>query len=168
MRHVLIVGDSPAVCDDLVDALTHPRLRVVTTDSPARAFARLANDHVDFVIADSPLRLASGLDFLEAVRREFPGVSRVLLSSARDFASTREAIRRCDIAFLLPKPWDAASLGELIERLLLADRSGVGPPDEDVDAYPDPAVWGYPAEESNNDHLDPSAALRSSGSVEEE
>ncbi len=167
VREVLIVGDSPAVCSALADALTNPRLRVVTTDSPARAFARLATDRIDFVIAESHLRLASGIDFLEVVRSEFPSVSRVLLTGDRDFASIREAIRRCNIAFLLPKPWDAGSLNELIERLLLADRSDVAPNDG-LDAFPDPAVWGCPVEESNNDHLDSSAALRSSGSVEEE
>lgn len=121
VRHVLIVGDSPGVCSALIDALNHPRIRAHATESPARAVAFLARENIDFVIAESRLRSASGIDFLEMVREEFPHVSRVLLTGDRDVALIREAVRRCDIGFFLPKPWDAATIRELVERFLLAE-----------------------------------------------
>ena len=121
IRRVLIVGDSPGVCAALTESLDHPRLRVRSTDSPARAFATLARESTDFIIAESQLRLASGIDFLEVVREEFPDVSRVLLTGDHDVALIREAVRRCDVGFFLPKPWDAGTIRELVERFLLAE-----------------------------------------------
>ncbi len=166
IRQVLIVGDSPGVCSALCEALDHPRLRVRTTDSPARAFASLARERTDFVIAESRLRLASGIDFLEVVRDEFPHVSRVLLTGDRDVAAIREAVRRCGIAFFLPKPWDAGTISELVERLLLADGWDGAP----WDALEANARTGSRCAEvgGSNDQRGRSAALPPEVQVEEE
>lgn len=141
MRNVLIVGDSPGLCAALARALAHPRLRVRTTDVADLALAVLARGTMDFVIAERPLRVTGGADLLEVARREFPEVPRVLLAGNCDVASIRDAINRCGISFFLPKPWDAHSLRELVDRLLLAEWPHEIPPATrpDIEDPPVPA-----------------------------
>ncbi|MCP5040994.1 MAG: response regulator [bacterium] len=144
MRSVLIVGDSPGLCAALARALEHPRLRVRTADAPARGLETLARESMDFVIAERQLPVASGIDFLEASKREFPDVARILLAGDCDVALIRDAINRCGVSFFLPKPWDAHSLQELLDGLLLAEWPGRirVPRSSDVEVPPGRCIFG--------------------------
>lgn len=120
-RRVLIVGDSPGLCAALAGSLRHPALRVRTAETCARAREILNREKIDFVIVELNLSPGGGIDFLEAVRLEFPNTTRVLITGESDIGVIRDAIRRSDVSFFLGKPWDAQSLRELMRNLLLVE-----------------------------------------------
>jgi thioredoxin reductase (NADPH) len=83
--------------------------RIVTTETPERAFAALdVDDQVALVIAGQRLAGTTGVDFLNAFHQRHPAAKRLILISYGDIAAGRAAVRAMALGQLdhyLNKPW---------------------------------------------------------------
>jgi DNA-binding NtrC family response regulator len=114
----LVVDDEPLVRAALARALHRPDIAVFEAGDAEEALACLRARRIDLVIADQGLPATSGIELLERVRHSQPGIRRVLITGAQDFALLREAINRAGVDYFLPKPWDAEALQEVIQGLV--------------------------------------------------
>jgi EAL domain-containing protein (putative c-di-GMP-specific phosphodiesterase class I)/CheY-like chemotaxis protein len=117
---LLLVDDSS---DDLELNRIHfepDGYRILTANGSQTAFAFLARERVHAVISDQNMPGMSGADFLAAVRKLYPDVTRIMLSGSDDPALLPKAVNDAGIHKFLSKDWNP-------ERLRLALRE-VFPP----------------------------------------
>ncbi len=116
MRRVLFVDDEPQILDGLRNLLRRQRHRWETAfalGGPA-ALAELGRRPFDIVVSDMRMPGMDGATLLENVRRDHPGVARVILSGQADRAA---ALRTVPVAHqFLAKPCDADELCAVVER----------------------------------------------------
>ena len=80
MRTILFVDDEPEILEGLEQALRKEKLRILTAGSGAQALRILASEDVDVIVSDERMPSMSGADLLRRVRRDYPGVVRVMLT----------------------------------------------------------------------------------------
>lgn len=118
MTSVLLVDDDVFVLDALADVIAarRPSWDVLKARSTEAALVRLAGANVDAVIVDIGLEEDDGVVALQRIRKEFPGVFRVVLSGSVDVsARSRAAVAAHRY---LSKPCDAARLIAVVEQSL--------------------------------------------------
>jgi len=120
---VLVVDDEPSILALLARQLGHD-FEMFTASTAEQAKSIVSYRPVDIVLTDLQLPDASGLAFLEWVRRVSPRTARVLLSGTAKLQDAAEAINCCQIDRLILKPWRGedllAHLKEVAKGLLLA------------------------------------------------
>lgn len=89
---VMLVEDEPVVRLSLADYLEDCGYRVLQTDTPAEALARLNDEAPDLVVCDYMMPGMSGKAFLEQMRREFPSVPVIVFTGMTDEALGRELV----------------------------------------------------------------------------
>lgn len=114
---ILIVDDDAAVCWALEQALTRRAYRVEVASGPDAALRSCRRTRHDLVITDVRMPGGSGLDLLEALHREHPGLPVVVTTAygSMDVAATAVARGAADF---LPKPLDLERTLAVIERAL--------------------------------------------------
>jgi len=114
---ILIVEDEPQVRELLLDALQEEGLDVRAAASGAQAIELLRSWSVDFVVTDLLLGDCTGLDVLDAVRKEDEGVPAVIVTGHGDPQALSEASRRRPVELMI-KPLDVERLRCTIRREL--------------------------------------------------
>ncbi len=82
------------------------------------ALAECGTVHVDAVVADMQLRRESGLALLDRIRGLMPGIKRILMSGAFESEEPFPVQIRGAVDAVLPKPFEASDLREILGRLL--------------------------------------------------
>ena len=115
---VLCVDDEPNILSAIRRALRGSGYRVLTADSGQQALQLLSAETVHLIVSDMRMPAMDGAQLLEQVRREWPGITRILLTGQSDAGSTTAAINRGEIFRYISKPWNE-------DELLMAAREGL-------------------------------------------
>jgi DNA-binding NtrC family response regulator len=117
-KSILFVDDETEILEILVDLFSDDGYQLHTATRASDAL-RIMNSHpIDFVLADLKLPDTSGSEFLERVKKFHPDAIRVLTSGYFDvkFGQVKEDKENGTI--YLSKPWDMATLKNLVEQKL--------------------------------------------------
>ncbi|HEY6552602.1 MAG TPA: response regulator [Vicinamibacteria bacterium] len=107
---VLVVDTDPLQLLRTKNALSSDGARVLTCEDPVRALPLIAWENVDVVVAEVRMPSLNGIDFLARVRRLFPEVVRILLTTDETAPSLTRAINEAEVFRYLLKPSNAAEL----------------------------------------------------------
>jgi two-component system response regulator HydG len=124
---VLVVDDEPLLLRALARILAPDGHRVALAESPAEAQRVLADPALDVVLLDLRLGAASGLDLLEAIKRERPEVEVVVMTGHATIESAVGCMREGAFDYLA-KPFDdvhrvRTTVHQAIERRRLLARN---------------------------------------------
>jgi two-component system probable response regulator PhcQ len=115
---VLLVDDEPAIVAALRRTLRGRGYRILGATSPAAALELVGAEPVDLVISDIDMPGMSGLDLVSRIRREHPGVVRMLLTGRGTLDAALRAINDGEVHRFLTKPWDDDELREIVSQAL--------------------------------------------------
>lgn len=118
---VLIADDDPLVRVMLVRVASELASEVVEVENGAEAIRALAARAFDVLVTDLRMPGASGLDVLEACRREQPTCRMILVSGYADDSAAAAASTTG--AIMLHKPFGASSLREVLTSVLASPSS---------------------------------------------
>jgi DNA-binding NtrC family response regulator len=120
-KRILVVDDEPAIVNALRRHLTRLGHEVLRAGCAEEALELLERErHVDVVLSDQQMPGMNGIAMMEAVRRRFPDVIRVLVSAQCDIQSASDAINDGLISRFVLKPWREEEL-ETVVTLALRD-----------------------------------------------
>lgn len=111
---ILIVDDDPNTLAQLARAFRMEGLEAVVAESAETALQRLRENGVDAVVSDVVMPGTSGLELLEAIRRERPDLPGVMISGQATIEIAVRATRSGAIDFL-EKPVSAQKLLVTVE-----------------------------------------------------
>jgi PAS domain S-box-containing protein len=115
---VLVVDDEPAIGLVLRRVLREHEVKVVSTAKEALALLG-AGAHFDVILSDLMMPEMTGMDFHEELTRHFPEVAaRVVFVSGGAFTPAARAFLARVPNLRIDKPFDPASVRELIQRLV--------------------------------------------------
>ncbi|WP_439027131.1 response regulator [Haloarchaeobius sp. DT45] len=91
---VLLVDDAPDFVSAVADLLEreHDDLDIMTATSAPDAFTVLKNEPVDCIVSDYKMPAIDGLEFLDAVRDEYPEVSFIMFTNKGSENTAGEAV----------------------------------------------------------------------------
>jgi len=85
MATILVIDDEVSIRLLYDDVLTEEGHTVLTAESGSEGFQRLQEQPVDLVVLDIKLKSESGLDVLQRIVRQYPGLPVVLCSAYISF-----------------------------------------------------------------------------------
>lgn len=106
---VFVLDDEPAVRDSLRDLLESEHYEVHTFDSPTKFLQTSAPKHKACLILDLKMPEMNGLDVLQAVTRQKPGLPTIVLTAYAEVPSIVTAMRTGAVN-LLEKPCSDSQL----------------------------------------------------------
>ncbi|MSU21545.1 MAG: response regulator [Pedosphaera sp.] len=118
LARILIVDDEEVVLSVLKQQLEPEGFQLTTVSSGAKALEALASGSFTIIIADHEMAGMSGLDLLSKVSKDYPTVTRLLLTSTLTLKELFESINSNLIDRFITKPW-------LREELLIVLRNSV-------------------------------------------
>jgi two-component system probable response regulator PhcQ len=111
---LLVVDDEPEILEGLRRALRREPYKLVSAGSADAALAALESEPVDILISDIDMPGTNGLELVARVRREHPGVIRMLLTGDASLQAALHAINHGEVFRFLIKPWDKDELRALL------------------------------------------------------
>jgi two-component system NtrC family sensor kinase len=90
----------------LFSTLLNQDYRVFTTDNGREALSLLRQHSIQVIFADQRMPDMNGIQLLEAVSRDFPGIIRILVTGYADIDVVIDAINRGSVYRYISKPWD--------------------------------------------------------------
>jgi len=123
-QRILLADDDPDSLEGMRSLLVAWGYDVETAENGRAALDKVGVVHPSVVITDVVMPAMSGLELLEAVRRDEPDVH-VIVMTAHDSSETRHRAAAHGAFAYLPKPVDAAKLKLLLARAL-GEGGGVG------------------------------------------
>ncbi len=103
---LLIVDDEPAILSAVGRALRRSGYRLFTAQNALSALELMTREVVDVVVSDMRMPRMDGAELLARVRRNWPQVTRVLITGQSDLSEAIRAVNRGGIHFYISKPWD--------------------------------------------------------------
>jgi putative nucleotidyltransferase with HDIG domain len=117
-EHILVVDDESAVLAVLVSLLERSGYDVSAASNSEQALLHLQDDPgCELVLSDVMMPGGDGLSLLDAICRDYPGVSVVMLTAMQDVHVATSAFRRGAIDYVL-KPFDRSQLLAVVDRAL--------------------------------------------------
>jgi CheY-like chemotaxis protein len=115
---ILHLDDEPAIREVLAATLVELGYRVVSVDTPAKAFAALAPEQPNLVITDLQLDEGDGLEVIAGLRAQLPGVPIIILTGVLiDPRVAEKSVAKQADAYL-PKTSSLLRIMEEVRRLL--------------------------------------------------
>jgi two-component system, NtrC family, response regulator HydG len=111
---ILVIDDDAIFSRYLAEVLQHLGHEPEWVTDGFLAFERCLRNAYDLVICDVRMPLILGTELVAEIRRDLPELPIVLISAFADDQLEAQAHERG--AWLLSKPFDAAVLGEVLER----------------------------------------------------
>jgi CheY-like chemotaxis protein len=111
---ILVIDDDAIFSRYLAEVLQHLGHEAEWVTDGFLAFERCLRNGYDLVICDVRMPLILGTELVAEIRRDLPNLPIVLISAFADDQLKAQAQARG--AWLLSKPFDAAVLGEVLER----------------------------------------------------
>jgi DNA-binding NtrC family response regulator len=90
------------------------QFEIYTTVSPFEAYNLIDDMNIQVVLADHRMPSISGIDFLETVARDYPGVQRILVTGHCDVNLLVEAINKGKVGGVLSKPFNPLEISAVI------------------------------------------------------
>ena len=90
---------------------------VFVTDSTKEAFDILKSNDIAIVISDQRMTEMTGCEFLKIAAKDYPDISRVLLTGYSDSVATIKAINEGRVCRVLSKPWDSEELKTIFNEI---------------------------------------------------
>lgn len=90
------------------------QFEIYTTVSPFEAYNLIEDMNIQVVLADHRMPSISGIDFLETVARDYPGVQRILVTGQCDLNLLVEAINKGKVVGVLSKPFNPLEISAVI------------------------------------------------------
>ncbi|MDE2048037.1 MAG: nitrogen regulation protein NR(I) [Betaproteobacteria bacterium] len=115
MKPIWVVDDDQSIRFVLEKALTRESLPVRTFGSTREVMAALADDHPQVLVSDIRMPGGSGLDLLQKVKAQQPGLPVIIMTAYSDLDSAVSAFQGGAFEYLA-KPFDVAKAVELIQR----------------------------------------------------
>jgi len=97
---VLVVDDEPGLRRSVARLLLSRGMQVVTADDGASAIDILPNQQIDVAIIDLFMPKVGGLELLEHIKREYPGIEVILMTAYGDVETAVRAVRAGAYHFL--------------------------------------------------------------------
>jgi adenylate cyclase len=116
MRTILIVDDEPTILRLAAMALQR-RYRVLTATSGEAALEAAAAEPVDLLLTDQRMATMTGLELIEQVRAQQPGLPCLLCTGFTEEPRLREAIEERGVPVLF-KPWTPTDLRRMVDTAL--------------------------------------------------
>lgn len=124
MYSILIIDDEPAILTALQFALEDD-YKVYSTTSVPEGLALLKSKDISLVLLDQRLGEYDGIEVLQAIKQEYPGVAVIAMTAYGSIQASVEAMQR-GAYYYITKPLDLAGLKILIDKALdyqiLSDR----------------------------------------------
>jgi len=124
---ILIVDDEPLVLSSLRRLLAREDFEVALAASGPEGLGLLEKGEFDLVLSDYKMPGMNGLEFLDQVRRRWPGPRRLMLTAQADPAQIAEALASGLLVRSMAKPWDNRALVEAL-RDAFGSRAPAGAP----------------------------------------
>jgi two-component system response regulator AtoC len=116
MKNILIVDDDEALCRSIQLIMKTKGYAVRYANTAAEGREMLSAEMPDLLFLDLMLPDADGLEVLEALATEYPGLPVVVVSGRQDMAATITAMRH-GASDYLRKPFDSDDIELIIEKL---------------------------------------------------
>src|SRR5947199_983902 len=122
---ILVVDDDATMREALRDTLGAEGYGVVAVANAIHAIAELERQETDLVLADLPLPRVSGLELLDSVRRQWPGIEVIVITGQGSIETAVDAIKRGAYHYVT-KPFTPEEIlhlvGQALERRRLVHR----------------------------------------------
>lgn len=115
---ILFVDDEPNVLKSLKRLFIDTDYKILTASGGEEGLEKLKEREVDLVISDYRMPQMNGVQFLHAVKEQYPDTIRIILSGYADVAAIVEAINDGQVYKFLAKPWNEQELFTTIRRAL--------------------------------------------------
>lgn len=107
---VLIVDDEEAICAAARRLLRSKNIDCVTASTPQEALKILKREDCWVVVSDYRMPEMSGTELLEEIKKNYPNISRLMLTGFLELPIIQEAINRASVFRFITKPWDETEL----------------------------------------------------------
>ena len=114
---VLVVDDDPQIRRLLAEVLQTEGYSCETVWAAREAIRVLRRQSFDLVITDLNLPDRSGLDLLDILARQYPGLPSIVITGYASIDSTKQAIRKGALDYI-PKPFSGQAVINAIEKAL--------------------------------------------------
>lgn len=111
---VLYLDDDQANLDSF-KANFRDQFEVFTASNPVQAYNMIEAEGIQIAIADHNMPSMSGVEFLESLYCDFPGVQRILLTGYTEMVPVVEAINKGKVFGVLTKPFNMQDISRMIE-----------------------------------------------------
>jgi len=118
MSQIWIIDDEPAICYALRTNLEEERHQVQVFSSAEPAFKALKKQQPDLILLDVRLPGFSGLEVLEKLKTEHPGLPVILMTAFGDLQTAVQAVQGEAFEYLT-KPFDLETLMQAVRRALV-------------------------------------------------
>ncbi len=113
--NILVLDDEPRMQDEIEEFLSSRQYRVFKTGKPSEAFSIMAEQEPDILILDIKLPEMDGLEVLQKVKKEYPGIEVIMISGHGDMNTVIEAMRLGAFDYF-QKPFRLPEITHAIER----------------------------------------------------
>jgi two-component system probable response regulator PhcQ len=113
---LLIVDDEPVILKALRRIVRDDGYQVFTAGDGEDALRIVSSEAVDIVLSDLDMPGISGIDLMVRLRRNHPGVVRLLLTGRATVSAAVAAINDGEVFRFLTKPWDVDELREVLRQ----------------------------------------------------
>ncbi|MEX0943315.1 MAG: HD domain-containing phosphohydrolase [Pseudomonadales bacterium] len=118
-RSILFVDDDERFLNLCVRRFAGTEYVLYTADCAENALAVLASEKIDVLVSDMCMPGTSGAELMHEVRKNNPGVIRIIVSGRFDFTDTLEAINKGHVDHYITKPFNDKDLKLTIYRALV-------------------------------------------------
>lgn len=115
---LLIVDDEESIRRSLVRTLRHEGYRILKASNAFEAMAILSNEKIHVILSDFKMPLESGFELLEKVKKEWPHVTRIMLTAYTNSSLLVDAINKGLLFRFIDKPWNSVSLKNTIREAM--------------------------------------------------
>ena len=107
---VLLIDDESVVTRALKRTLMAEPYKVISTDSAQKALVIMQQESIDVVVSDEKMPGMRGIEFLVAIRRDYPDTIRIMLTGNADSETAVRAINEGEVYRFLTKPCSGLDL----------------------------------------------------------
>src|SRR5437667_2592040 len=122
---IVVVDDDATMREALRERLAGEGYAVLAVDNAIQAIAELERQEADLVLADLTLPRVSGLELLDSVRRQWPGIEVIVITGQGSIETAVDAIKRGAYHYVT-KPFTPDEIlhlvGQALERRRLVHR----------------------------------------------
>jgi len=103
---VLVLDDEENILNSIKRLFLNEPFGVVTTTDPDRAMRIIAKEEIKVVVSDYRMPSVSGIDFLQKVKKTYPGSIRIFFTGYADIQAAEKAVNICQVYQFIYKPWN--------------------------------------------------------------
>jgi len=103
----------------LFELMFSEKYNIMYSSNPIIALDLVKNNPVKVVISDYNMPEMNGLELLEILKKDFPAITRIMLTANTDYELEMEAKIRCDLFEFFTKPINMNKIEKTINKALL-------------------------------------------------